>query len=471
MNKTQQVGTQENLSESLSRTEVMSIRDAMSFALMSGAGEAYLSAFGIFLKGSTLQIGILSSIPQFIGAIFQMLGVKILERLKDRRKYIVSAALVQALLWVPLAFVPGMFYPSPTAPFVLLALIVVYYGVGGTITPIWNSFIGDSVPQTRRGRFFGLRNARAGFVTFCAVVCAGGILEWATRQGQTLWGYTAIFLLALLGRLLSVLWLSRHDNPEYHHRPEAYFSFYQFLKKAPRSNFAIFVFYVAMINFAVAFSGPYFSLYMLRDLHLSYWQFTTVIATSTLSQFVTLQRWGPLTDTYGSKRILNICGWGISFAPVLWLFSSELWYLMLVQIFAGLVWSGFMLATTTFMFDAVTPAKRARCAAYHALISGAFYVAGSTAGAYTEMHLPYWFETIAPEWKPHSWLLGIFLLSSVMRFFITLFFIKRFREVREVKKAVTRDLMFRMTYLRPLGGAGFTAVGEWFEKKLQKKIE
>src|SRR5690606_13056435 len=137
------------------------------------------------------------------------------------------------------------------------------------------------------------------------------------------------------------------------------------------SNFARFVYFVSLINFGVNIATPFFAVYMLRDLQFSYMEYTIVTATNTVTQFLTMQYWGQISDQFGNKKILNVCGYGVAFSPILWLFGDAMWYLLLIQVFAGLVWAGFNLAAANFMFDAVTPPKRARCAAYQAMVNGA----------------------------------------------------------------------------------------------------
>ena len=41
------------------------IKDGVSHAVMMGSGETYLGPFGIFLHASTLQVGLLASLPLF----------------------------------------------------------------------------------------------------------------------------------------------------------------------------------------------------------------------------------------------------------------------------------------------------------------------------------------------------------------------------------------------------------------------
>jgi MFS family permease len=319
--------------------------------------------------------------------------------------------------------------------------------------PIWNSLIGDLVPERIRGRFFGHRNMVTGMSTFVALLLAGGVLHFFDKAGMAEAGYLVCFVVAFLARANSMRWLSRYKDPEFRIAPEEVFTFRQFLRRSPHSNFAKFVFFVGVVNFGVYFAGPYFALYMLRDLRFTYVEYTLVTAAASITQFLTFRYWGGLSDRFGNKKILNLCGWGIVFVPMLWLFSSNILYLMLIQIYAGFVWSGFLLASSNFIFDAVTPGKRARCVAYQGLVNGSFVLTGSLAGGYAAEHLPTVFSLGPLTWKPPFTLSVVFLISGLIRLAAAAVLLREFREVRTVEPVRHRDLLLRTGPARPAAGS------------------
>ena len=86
--------------------------------------------------------------------------------------------------------------------------------------------------------------------------------------------------------------------------------------------------------------------------------------------------------------------------PILWLFSADFYYLVIVQALTGLVWAGFNLSAANFLFDAVSPPKRARCVAYQALVNATFVFAGSLLGGIVAGHLPATFRVAGFSWHP-----------------------------------------------------------------------
>ncbi|MBU0728304.1 MAG: MFS transporter [Proteobacteria bacterium] len=432
------------------------IRDGRSSAVMLGCGETYLGPFGIFLQAGTLQIGLLATLPQLVGAIMQWVNARTMDRFKSRRRIIVASVICQALVWIPMGLLPFFVSRSQSAVYLLIALAVLYHATAGFSLPVWNSLIGDLVPADIRGRFFGHRNRIKGIYSFFALSLAGVVLHLFARSGQTAMGFLIIFMVAALARLNSSRWLARYGDPEFILPAEHVFTFRQFLQRSPHSNFAKYVFFVAAINFAVAFSAPYFALYMLRDLKFSYLQFTAVTSVSTITQFLLFRHWGNLSDSFGNKKILNVCGWGVGFVPMLWLFSANIFYLMAIQVVGGIVWAGFSLASNNFLFDAVSPPKRARCVAYQSLVNGVTVLTGSLLGGFVAVRLPHSFDVGFWIWTPAFTLPVIFLLSGLMRLAAAAFMLRKFKEVRTVEPIRHRELIYRVSHIKPIAGATFS---------------
>jgi MFS family permease len=158
--------------------------------------------------------------------------------------------------------------------------------------------------------------------------------------------------------------------------------------------------------------------------------------------------------------------------PILWLFSPHILYLIFIQIFAGFVWSGFSLASANFIFDAVTPPKRARCVAYHGLVNGIFVFIGSLAGGYAAGHLPQSISIGHWNWEPSFMLQMVFMISGLMRLAAAGIFLQKFEEVRSVEQIRHRHLLFRVSHIKPIEGATFSLITGLFqgERENEKKL-
>jgi len=132
-----------------------SIKDGITYSVMTGAAENYFSAFALLLKASTTQIGVLASLPPLLASFAQLVSAWLGRRTGRRKQIIVFGAIVQATTLVPLTLLPLLF---PERAIELLLICAVVYYIGPNLgSPQWSSLMGDIVPEARRGRFFALR--------------------------------------------------------------------------------------------------------------------------------------------------------------------------------------------------------------------------------------------------------------------------------------------------------------------------
>ncbi|MCB1685662.1 MAG: hypothetical protein KDI31_14305, partial [Pseudomonadales bacterium] len=117
-----------------------SIRDGVTYSLMTGAGESYFSAFALLLKANTAQIGLLAALPPLIASFMQLLSVWVGKLTGQRKWIIVAGALVQAVALALIAVVP-LLYPD-RAFGALLLFAVIYYAGPNLGTPQWSSLMG-----------------------------------------------------------------------------------------------------------------------------------------------------------------------------------------------------------------------------------------------------------------------------------------------------------------------------------------
>ena len=89
-----------------------SLKDATAFAAMTGIGETYLSAFALFLKASTPQIGLLASVPPMLASLVQLLSAWVGHATGHRKGIILTGAGIQAGAWLPILLLPLLFPAS-----------------------------------------------------------------------------------------------------------------------------------------------------------------------------------------------------------------------------------------------------------------------------------------------------------------------------------------------------------------------
>lgn len=434
-----------------------SLKDAAAFAVMIGIGETYLSAFALFLRASMPQIGLLASLPPLLASLVQLVSAW-LGRLTGQRKAIVLAgASVQAFSWLPLIALPIVF--DEFAVPLLIACVVIYQCGAHLSAPQWGSLMGDIVPIRRRGRFFAHRTRIVSLVTFVSLAAGGLALHFMNGKGLTLQGFVILFSIAMCARLVSIYHLSKMHDPPGHFAAMEMPVGPGWWQRLHQSNFVRFSIFFALIQFSVAIASPFFTVYMLRDLQFSYVQFMTNTGMAILAQFLTLNQWGRISDVFGNRRILATTGIVIPLLPLLWAVSTNYWYLLAVQAISGLTWAGFSLSASNFLYDLIERNKRSTYLAIHSVLASLGIFAGAMLGGILGTTLPNRVEILGFTLGWLSPLLGVFVISAVVRGVIVILLLPRIREVRTVRPISLTNLIFRVTRVNALAGMFFDVIG------------
>ncbi|MEK7305983.1 MAG: hypothetical protein AAB034_07515 [Nitrospirota bacterium] len=160
-------------------------------------------------------------------------------------------------------------------------------------------------------------------ITSFAALCLGGALlslfEHYDRLGL---GFTLLFVIAGVCRSFSAISLAKVTDLPIQHEEPASRGFLAFLHTGTSKDFRRFLLFSGLMHLAVLISGPFFVIYMLQDLHLSYWAYGTWAAAAIVGQFVTLPGWGAFGDRFGNKALLTFTGLLVALLPMLYLIST-----------------------------------------------------------------------------------------------------------------------------------------------------
>lgn len=420
-----------------------SIFEGSGWAAMFGFGEYFLKPFAIALNVSTTQFGFLFSIPNLVVSLSQIHAAKLTDWYKKRKKIVMLFVLLQALNWAPLFLLP-IFFPHYAFP-LLLIFYSLFFFFGNFHHPAWVSWFGDIIPENIRGRFLGQRKHILGLVAFTSIILGGLVLQFTeTVLQKVLVGFGIIFVMALIGRLASFFFMGKMYEPRYSPQKRSSFGFLAFLKKLPSTNFGRFVIFLTLFQFGVSLGGPFFALYILRDLGFGYLWFTLLLLIVRVADFYTVAYWGSLIDSFGSRKTLLVSAFSVAFVPLLWSLSPTLAFLVLIQFFTGFAWAGFNLSTLDFIYDTVRKTKRARCSGYLTALNGLALFLGTSLGGIMapflptlSSYLPAFFSTIFV-----SQLQTLFIISFFFRLLPLFFFASRLKEKRRVTPIKNKQLFF-----------------------------
>jgi MFS family permease len=287
----------------------------------------------------------------------------------------------------------------------------------------------------------------------------GTVLHELSADGNTLLGFTVLFCVAGIARLVSVYHLSHMRDIGGHVAALEIPVGPGWLTRLRHSNAVRFSLFFALMQFSVAIASPFFTVYMLRDLEFTYLQFTLNSGTAIFAQFLTLSQWGRISDVFGNRRILTVTGLFIPLMPLLWVVSTNMWYLVAIQALSGFSWAGFTLAAGNFIYDLIAPHRRATYLAVHNVLANIGIFAGAILGGYLGYILPSHADIFGVSYSWLSPLYGVFIISTIVRAAVVLWLVPKLREVRNVRPISIPQVIFRVTRINALAGVFFDIVG------------
>jgi MFS family permease len=370
--------------------------------LMVGLGETHLPAFILFLGMSGVAAGLLTTLPVLAGAILQLAAPWGVRRCGSHKTWVVVTAAVQA---ISLLAVLSAAHAGGFTGLVMFAAATVYWGSGLASAPAWNTWVEEIVPQSIRARFFGRRQRFCQAGLFAGFVAGGLSLHFGARYEQTAAVFVCVFGMAAACRLFSAWCMAQQTAPQRPIEEEAV-SPAEMVGGLRHDAGAKLLAYLFCVQAMVQFSGPYFTPFMFRELKLSFFELTLLIALAFLGKIVASPFYGRLAQRIGARNLLWVGG--IAIVPIsgLWVVSQSLAYLAMVQFLSGVAWAAYELAFFLMFFEAIPRRRRTSMLTYYNLGNSTAMVAGSLAAGAVLYSLG----------ESYNGYLMLFGLSSIGRF-------------------------------------------------------
>ena len=404
-------------------------REALPWAIMSGVTEPFMIPYALALGASNFQAGLLSSVRNLILSVVQLKSGDAAGWVGSRKRLVEWTARAQALLWLPLAVVWALF--GGRALIALIALYTMSTTSVAFAAPAWGSLVNDYLAPEERGRFFSHRNRLIGGGAAIAGLAAGGLLHLV---GSTpLVGFGLLCVIAAISRFVSCRLLRQFPEGPWHEPPHERVSFWRFVRRIRTHMLTRFAFCLGAMSFSVCLSSPFWSVYLLKELHYGYLVYTVVTLAGSAVAFLTVRRWGKVADRFGNWIVLRWTMLGATVLPLLWPCSRHPAWQLGVNCLGGFVWGGLNLAMVNFVYDAASPSQRTRFLGYFNVVNGLGVSLGALAGGWLLGRLP----TVRG-----SAFAALFYMSGICRLAAALAFPRVVREVRSVGQAGLRSVIY-----------------------------
>jgi MFS family permease len=377
--------------------------DGVLFSVMVGIGENSIPAFVLAAGLGEVASGLITTLPLLAGAVLQLLAPRGVKWLGSPRRWVVGSAALQAACFLPMAISA---WSGGISLFMVFFLVSCYWGFGMASGAAWGSWAETLVPSQVRSRYFARRTRFVQAGTLVGILAGGFGLQYARQAGFELAAFAGLFGIAAVCRFLSAGALGSQSETPPKRDEHKHVTVPELCRRIWSGGPERFLAYVVAMQFAVYFSGPYFSPYMLKHLEFSYSTYAMLIGSCFLAKMIAMPFWGIVVQRAGAQKLLWIGGLGIIPISGLWLVSTSLPFLFALQVVGGFAWAAYELAMLLLFFESLRRDERTALMTLYQAANAMAMVLGSLGGGLVIKCLG----------QSSASYLMVFGLSSVFRF-------------------------------------------------------
>jgi MFS family permease len=386
-----------------------SVIDGTAYMVMVGLAEVFFPVFVLLMFKDAAASGLVLTLPVLLANLLQLGAPKLVRAMQSYRKAVVLCATVQCIACFPLAGIAlwGAAQPVPPGTGALAITFIIasaYYAgaiVGGSP---WSAMIATLVPSHVRTRFMGRRNRTLQLGAVVGVLLGAvllqflpaampasptlapdaGLLSRALHHNPQLAVFSLLFVLAGVARAISTWYLHRHTEPArvLHAAPAGTDASTPVpsvgLLRVPHAALAL---GVILFHGAAMLGSPFFAAYAREVGKATMLDFAWLTIVWLLGKALALNWAGDYAQRHGKHRLMVMSLVLMVPVPVLWGLSSDLVWLALAQLLAGVAIGAYELAVWFLTVDAF--AKPGLSGAQRTRLIARFTLATALAGAAT----------------------------------------------------------------------------------------
>lgn len=331
---------------------------------------AYLPLLASSLGASATQIGMLSA-SQSLGAMLALYpGAIAARRTTSRRWMVVFYAGILGRLLLLAAALTVAIARGQTALYLVILIFTARAFLGNFVVPAWTSLAADIIPEQLRAKYFASRNFAIQMALLAITPLGGLLLDYGGFPG----GYVAALSISFAFGICATI--AYAFIPEPPPRPKATTPAPSVRQVLSNRRFRVFVAATFALHFTTMFAGPFFNVHLKENLGASNFEVGWLTTSSAVAALGGQLFFGELMARRGSLWLTRMAVLLLPALPIIWVFITEPWMVLLPNIAGGLLWAAFNLANFQALLE-VTPEedRESYVAFFHASVFFALFIA------------------------------------------------------------------------------------------------
>lgn len=337
-------------------------------------GGVFLTGYALALHANAMLIGLLAALPLIV-KLSQLYTSWYIERAGEWRRSALRSAFLSRFTLLLAAAIPFLFPDTIVEAWALATIIFISSVAGSLFDLAYLTWMAELIPESVRGEFLGKRSRLSGIIgQALALIAAFGLDNVRRRLGSDT-GFALLFGIGALVGLVGLIVLRYVPAPRRAQSRVARPSIVSALTQPARDpNYRRMLEFVGLWHFAIGLVGPFITVFMLRELRLSFLLVTALSVITNLVTSLTMTYWGQLGDHFGSKTALRAGLYLVTFTTLIWFTINphNIWPIFVIQFTSGFGWAAYHANLNNLALKLSLPDKRPSSMAALGAVQGTF---------------------------------------------------------------------------------------------------
>ena len=277
------------------------------WARASGLGTAVCTGYILWLGGTRTDIAFLTSLA-YLASLVQVISVRFTSRARNKKRLVFVAGSIEIAFRFLIIAIPFFFARDSSGILALYILVAIGLCFGYLVSPIFNDWMAKTIPVNLRARYTSQRTIWSTVFGIVAGYLFGEFLDHYAQMpepSQQYAGFAWLFVVGLLAGIGGYLFILRAPLPEMPQEEGG--GVLEALGEIFRSRpFVLLFAFTILQQIAMGISMPFYVVYMLEELKLSYATIAVYSNLALVATIVCYKAFGTLVDRFGSKPVLQI---------------------------------------------------------------------------------------------------------------------------------------------------------------------
>ncbi len=345
-------------------------------------GGTFFTGLLILMNADDGFIGLMSIIT-FASNLLQLFSPLLLERFPRRKKLlIVVRAVIMFINIAVLGITPLLPGPNALRLSICAASILVINVLNAAVAPGMTVWHIQFTPQHIRPRFFSLISMTNGLIVAGAVLISSFLVDLFKSAGLETAGLLALRGIALLLAVLDGYLLTRMKEYPYEQDANKTRIIDLFVRPFKEKRYLMTVIMACMWHFTANIPGPYYTVYLLKNLGVSY-SFITLVSMLNVPVLIFLTPvWRNMLRSISWFKMLAMAmlAYLLHYVGLSFVTASSMWLYPLVLLWAYIVAIGINLAFTNIPYIDIPQKSQTVFIGFYSTMANLFALLGSVVG-------------------------------------------------------------------------------------------